>query len=101
MERIAPVKWMEADYVDGENYPFAVIQFKYRSAGTEKNPIGQTHTDTVAAALRSLFIIPRQPSPLPLERRPTDQLSRDEMSLLLNKHRVGHFRDASRWSVDS
>ncbi|RAR02987.1 hypothetical protein DDE83_008388 [Stemphylium lycopersici] len=72
MERIAPVKWMEADSVDGENYPFAVIQFKYRSA----------------AALRSLFIIPRQPSPLPLEQRPTNQTSSDEVPLLLNKHRV-------------
>ncbi|KAG9190575.1 hypothetical protein G6011_08663 [Alternaria panax] len=49
LERIAPVKFMEADYVDGEGRPFAVIEFRYRSI----------------AALKSLAIFPRSSSPAP------------------------------------
>jgi hypothetical protein len=51
---------MEADYVDGPHRPFAEIEFRYRSA----------------AALKSLAIIPRTPSPEP----PKPDLSRDEVN---------------------
>jgi hypothetical protein len=50
---------MEADYVDGEGRPFAVIEFRYRSA----------------AALKSLAILPRSSSPAPVK----DVVSEEEV----------------------
>jgi hypothetical protein len=51
---------MEADYVDGEGRPFAVIEFRYRST----------------AALKSLAILPRSSSPAPIK----DVVSEEEVS---------------------
>ncbi|KAK5127441.1 hypothetical protein LTR85_006780 [Meristemomyces frigidus] len=51
--------------------PFATFNFKYRSH----------------AALQALRIIPRTPSPVPLEARPLDELTPDEMRELLRRQR--------------
>jgi hypothetical protein len=51
---------MEADYVDGEGRPFAVIEFRYRSA----------------AALKSLAILSRSSSPAPVK----DVVSEEEVN---------------------
>ncbi|KAF1849734.1 uncharacterized protein K460DRAFT_372171 [Cucurbitaria berberidis CBS 394.84] len=54
-------------YVDPNKQPFAVVTFKYRSK----------------EALRSLLVIPRSPSPVPLEDRDTSTLTLDESRELL------------------
>jgi hypothetical protein len=57
---------MEADYVDGEGRPFAVIEFRYRSA----------------AALKSLAILPRSSSPAPIK----DVVSEEEVRKIYVSH---------------
>ncbi|KAF1937302.1 hypothetical protein EJ02DRAFT_426728 [Clathrospora elynae] len=61
--------WLDVDYVHREYHPFAIIRSKYRSM----------------AALKSLSIIPRSPSPVPLEERPAEELIPAEMLELLNR----------------
>ncbi|KAI8934335.1 hypothetical protein NX059_009071 [Plenodomus lindquistii] len=56
-------------YIHGKDNPFAVFVFKYRSL----------------AALKSLRIIPRSPSPIPLEDRAEEDLSPAEMLSLLKR----------------
>lgn len=51
LHRIAPVTFMEADYVDNPSRPLAEIEFRYRSR----------------EALKYLSIIPRTPSPEPFK----------------------------------
>ncbi|KAF2833543.1 hypothetical protein CC86DRAFT_461884 [Ophiobolus disseminans] len=43
----------------------------------------------VYATLKSLTIIPRTPSPEPLENRPTNSLSPNELAQLVNRYRIG------------
>jgi hypothetical protein len=57
LERIAPVKFMDADYVDGPLRPFAEIEFRYRSKD----------------ALKYLSMIPRTPSPEPFKHDVTEE----------------------------
>ncbi|EUC41773.1 hypothetical protein COCMIDRAFT_40103 [Bipolaris oryzae ATCC 44560] len=71
-ERIAPVTWVEADHVDGDR-PFAVIQFKYRSA----------------AALRSLHILPPLPNSVSREKGTASQLSLAKKPQLLDIYQPG------------
>ncbi|EMD96636.1 hypothetical protein COCC4DRAFT_150281 [Bipolaris maydis ATCC 48331] len=71
-ERIAPVTWVEADHVDGDR-PFAVIQFKYRSA----------------AALRSLHILPPLQNSMSLERGSVSQPSMAKKALPLGVYHPG------------
>lgn len=62
--------------IDPKCTPFATFNFRYRSR----------------AALKALCIIPRSPSPVPLEDRPVDDLSPEEMRELLKRQRE---RDAT------
>ncbi|TKA68521.1 hypothetical protein B0A55_08169 [Friedmanniomyces simplex] len=52
--------------------PLAIFLFKYRSR----------------AALQALHLIPRTPSPLPLEDRPVEELTIDDMRELIRRQRV-------------
>ncbi|CAN9441314.1 unnamed protein product [Alternaria alternata] len=79
-ERIAPVKFMEADYVDGEGRPFAVIEFRYRSA----------------AALKSLAILPRSSSPAPVK----DVVSEEEVKKIYLKQEEAETRKRNRADDD-
>ncbi|KAK4549810.1 hypothetical protein LTR36_005111 [Oleoguttula mirabilis] len=54
-----------------DKQPFATFNFKYRSR----------------AALQALCVIPRTPSPVPLEARPIEELTPDEMRELLRRQR--------------
>ncbi|KAF1921825.1 hypothetical protein BDU57DRAFT_545226 [Ampelomyces quisqualis] len=60
-----------SDYVDPDRRPFLTVNFKYRSR----------------AALKSLLIIPRSPSPVPLEERDVDSLSLEETRELIRRQR--------------
>ncbi|KAF2801158.1 hypothetical protein K505DRAFT_412439 [Melanomma pulvis-pyrius CBS 109.77] len=64
------MEMVEASYPYGK-IPFATYIFKYRSK----------------KALKSLLIIPRTPSPVPLEERDVDDLSLEEMRELLQRQR--------------
>jgi hypothetical protein len=46
------------------------------------------HADNTTEALKSLLIIDRTPEPVPLEERPIEELSREEMQELLRRQRV-------------
>ncbi|KAH0364053.1 hypothetical protein KCU65_g6976, partial [Aureobasidium melanogenum] len=58
--------------VVGVKDPVAVFEFRYRSK----------------ASLKQLMIIPRTPSPVPLEDRPEEELSREEMTELLRRYKA-------------
>ncbi|RYN23517.1 hypothetical protein AA0113_g5236 [Alternaria arborescens] len=58
-------------YMNNDRKPFITFKFKYRSK----------------AALQSLLIIPRNPSPVPLEDRDGDILTLEESHELLRRHR--------------
>ncbi|RMZ66093.1 hypothetical protein GMOD_00005162 [Pyrenophora seminiperda CCB06] len=62
---------VSCDYIDSIEKPFAVYTFKYRSR----------------AALQSLLIIPRSPSPVPLEDRDVDTLTAEESRELVRRLR--------------
>ncbi|KAF9693625.1 hypothetical protein EKO04_008158 [Ascochyta lentis] len=63
------ISWASADDVAGE--PFATFYFKYRSL----------------TALRALGIVPREPTPIPLDERPEDQLSPEELLQLVRRYK--------------
>ncbi|KAF1928526.1 uncharacterized protein M421DRAFT_4995 [Didymella exigua CBS 183.55] len=60
------------EFLDPEREPFATYTFKYRSRDV----------------LKSLLIIPRTPSPVPLEQRDIDTLTAEEMREVLCQQRV-------------
>ncbi|KAL1797328.1 hypothetical protein ACET3X_003934 [Alternaria dauci] len=80
LERIAPVKFMEADYVDGEGRPFAVIEFRYRSA----------------AALKSLAVLPWSSSSAPVK----DVVTEEEVNKIYLKQEEAVTRKRDRADDD-
>ncbi|KAI8934336.1 hypothetical protein NX059_009072 [Plenodomus lindquistii] len=72
MRHVSKVDWVDYDYVHGSHKPFAVFEFKYRSE----------------EALKSLRIIPRTPSPVPLEDRPEEELSNEEKLELIRQFKA-------------
>ncbi|MCJ1352080.1 MAG: hypothetical protein MMC33_002064 [Icmadophila ericetorum] len=71
-ETIAPPTYVSCEYLDDVSKPYLNFEFRYRSR----------------KALQNMFIIPRSPSPsppLPLEDRPPESLSREELLELVNR----------------
>ncbi|KAH6875344.1 hypothetical protein BKA58DRAFT_119479 [Alternaria rosae] len=66
LHRIAPVTFMDADYVDSPSRPLAEIEFRYRSK----------------QALKYLSIIPRTPSPEPVK----EDLLEEQVQKIYLKH---------------
>ncbi|KAI4950520.1 hypothetical protein J4E91_004403 [Alternaria rosae] len=66
---LAHTKTTWVHYDDITESPFATFDFKYRSVN----------------ALRALGLIPREPIPLPLEERPEEELSQDELRQLVKQ----------------
>ncbi|KAF1830663.1 hypothetical protein BDW02DRAFT_633451 [Decorospora gaudefroyi] len=62
---------MDCDYVDASKKPFATFKFRYHSR----------------AALQSLLVIPRSPSPVPLEDRDVHTLTPEESRELIRRLR--------------
>ncbi|TLD18923.1 ATP-dependent RNA helicase [Venturia nashicola] len=58
---------LSSEYLDDLDNPYATICFRYRSLRD----------------LKAEMIVPRSPSPVPLDRRPIEELSREEMIELL------------------
>lgn len=69
---LRPVPLWTTEYVDDPNTPLAVFVFRYRSM----------------SALKAACIIPRTPTPVPLEERPIDELTEDELRVLVRRQRV-------------
>ncbi|KAK8218486.1 hypothetical protein IWZ01DRAFT_155306 [Phyllosticta capitalensis] len=57
--------------IDESDAPYAVFKFRYRSA----------------EALKSMHLMPRTPEPVPLEERPIEELTSEEMRELLRRQR--------------
>jgi hypothetical protein len=77
------------DYVGASDRPFATFKFKYRSKGKQYYLCrfyikGLTR---VVAALQSLLIVPRSPSPVPLEDRDVNTLTPEESRELIRRLR--------------
>ncbi|MCJ1390452.1 hypothetical protein MMC18_003311 [Xylographa bjoerkii] len=72
-EKIAALRTMTSDYIDQVDSPFVKFEFRYRSR----------------RALQIEGIIPRSPSPVPLEDRPVESLTREEAIELLARRNVG------------
>jgi hypothetical protein len=75
--------------VDPTKKAFAVWTFKYRSKGiTSVISIEAIRANkcSLTAALQSLLIVPRSPSPVPLEDRDVDTLTPEEMRELLRRN---------------
>ncbi|KAK2813107.1 hypothetical protein FQN50_000784 [Emmonsiellopsis sp. PD_5] len=68
-EAIKPFNFIDARFLG--NNPIATFTFKYRSK----------------KALQGLLIIPRTPSPVPLEDRPVEDLTVEEMRILIERQR--------------
>ncbi|KAL8718247.1 MAG: hypothetical protein Q9225_004585 [Loekoesia sp. 1 TL-2023] len=62
--------YVEREFVDGRDSPIATFQFRLCSK----------------KALQSMLLVPRTPSPLPLEQRPIESLSVEEMHQLLRQY---------------
>lgn len=67
----------------------ATFVFKYR---TKRRlvpvPDQWLYTQDAAGALQSLLIIERSPTPVPVDERPLDELSREELQDLVRRQRV-------------
>jgi hypothetical protein len=80
---------LDFDHVDSNQMAFATYIFKYRSRGRSvANPAFALHLMLYLAALESLMVIPRSPSPVPLEDRDIATLTEAEMRELLQRQRV-------------
>jgi hypothetical protein len=80
---------MDFDHVNPNKLPFATFVFKYRSRGRSSSDTLYTlHLTLYLAALKSLMVIPRSPSPVPLEDRDIATLTEAEMRELLQRQRV-------------
>lgn len=84
-------KHVDVEFVDGEN-PFATFRFKYVSKSNCAPPTVMACADPClySGALQAMLLIPRTPSPVPLEERPIESLSVEEMKQLLQQYRVCH-----------
>jgi hypothetical protein len=80
---------MDFDHVSPQKSPFATFVFKYRSRGRASSDTSYTlHLMLSLDALKSLMVIPRSPSPVPLEDRDIATLTEAEMRELLQRQRV-------------
>jgi hypothetical protein len=86
MQKGRPITLYESTYVNPDKGPFATFCFKYRSLGALRQAYCfQTTNEDELAALKSLLIIPRSPSPVPLLERNVDTLSLEETRELLRR----------------
>ena len=79
-----------SEYLDFLDRPYASFNFKYRSRSKQvsKNfTYRQLNKYFTTEALQAELIIPRSPSPTPLEERPEETLTREELLELLARMR--------------
>lgn len=87
-ERIPTLNIGNCEYFDFLDRPYATFHFKYRSR--RKYFIITSYQDLLIRdpeALQAELIIPRSPSPVPLEERPEESLTREELLELLARTR--------------
>jgi hypothetical protein len=79
--------------IDPKEKPFAHFCFRYRSISTSSFSLHHpfaciVELTTAVDDLKAELIIPRSPSPIPLEDRPLESLSLEESLELLRRQRV-------------
>lgn len=80
------------EFVDSQDKPYVVFNFRYRSRSAYSKdiiPTSNAKEPDSPEALQDLHIIPRTPIPVSLEERPVEELSIDEARELLRRQRVG------------
>lgn len=85
---VRPRKVYTTMYIDPPDIPFATVEFRYRSLGMWLMTLQTQTAHTCLEALKVEGVMPRSPSPMPLEERPIDSLSQQEMRELLIRQRV-------------
>lgn len=73
----------KSEYIDPLDKPFAGLNFRYRPY----------------SGLQALGLIPRTPEPVPLEERPIESLTSEEMRILLRRQRVSCITRSSAQNV--
>lgn len=82
---------ISAKYTDGRDCPLATFIFKYRSLSERLFSHSKRYLLTLSLnseALKDLLLIPRTPPPAPLEDRPVDSLSQEELKTLVERLKV-------------
>ena len=84
---VAAIRSVKTERLDKK--PLVTFYFKYRTRRTFSRLKAQfCDSDMVIGALQSLLILGRSPTPVPLEDRPYEELSREEALELLRRERV-------------
>ena len=78
----------EVNYIDPPDQPFLTFEFHYIEQGKIPHSSSLVDVDTDTEALQKLVHVGRDRSPTPLDQRPLNELSRDEMIQLLTQQRV-------------
>ena len=87
-ERIPTPNLGKCECIDFLDRPYATFHFKYRSRRKYFNLTSyQDMLIRNPEALQAELIIPRSPSPVPLEERPEESLTREELLELLARTR--------------
>ncbi|KAI9874223.1 MAG: hypothetical protein M1830_010050 [Pleopsidium flavum] len=95
--------WGGTEYLDGEDRPFAIFNFKYRSrswASVQINSRRKADVFPSSESLQDLRIIPRTPTPVPLEDRPIEELTIEEARELLKRQRERQGSTVSEGKVE-
>ncbi|KAL9122507.1 MAG: hypothetical protein Q9187_000944 [Circinaria calcarea] len=89
-QTLPPVRIVDYDQIDPTDCPYAVFKFKYRSRSTSlfTIPLPKLDANLQPEDLQDLLIIPRPATPVPLEERPKNELTREELLELLNRHPI-------------
>lgn len=84
---IAPTVQCSVRYLD-RGVPFATFQFRYRSRSMYIRDTLRKSLLMSLESLQALYLIPRSPTPVPLEDRPEETLNREELLELLRRQKV-------------
>lgn len=78
----------DVGYLDPKDAPRASFNFKYRSLGNRYAVWATRRANIYLAALQTTGVIPRAPTPVPLEDRPLEELTLEETRELVRRQRV-------------
>jgi len=87
-QAIPKVEIWHCKYLDGKDKPVGMYKFRYRSLGMYATFRRCALLMDLVESLKSLCIIPRSPSPIPLEDRDPDELTEAEKNELLKRYKV-------------
>jgi hypothetical protein len=80
--------------------PLAIFTFNYRTRRKDLLVWTNGLSDSVTGALQTLMILDRSQTPVPLEERPLEDLTREEMAELIRRQRVCFPQNQSMTGTD-